>query len=91
MGAALAATVDKASAQAGRAAPILLVMGLVIMLWASRGVLKALRLVSALAWGLRPAPLRSQIRSTLATAGILSVFSVYGVVVAPLYGGSLGR
>ncbi|MGH2702730.1 MAG: YhjD/YihY/BrkB family envelope integrity protein [Actinomycetota bacterium] len=89
MGAAVAASVSRASAQTGRAAPALLVVGLVIMLWAARGVLKALRLVSAIAWGMRPAPLRSPIRPTLATAGILAVLPVYGVAVAPLYGGSL--
>ena len=57
MGVAMAATVNQAAVQAGRAAPILLVMGLVIMLWASRGVLKALRLVSAIAWRMTPVPL----------------------------------
>ena len=89
MGASFVATVDRAASQAGRATPILLVMGLVLMLWASRGVLKALRLVSALAWGMRPPPLRSPIRSTLATAGILALLSLYGFIVAPLYSGSL--
>jgi uncharacterized BrkB/YihY/UPF0761 family membrane protein len=90
MGAAVAASVNSAAVQAGRAAPILLVVGLVITLWASRGVLKALRLVSALAWHISPAPLSSPIRSALATAGTLSVFGVYSLVVAPLYRGSLG-
>jgi membrane protein len=90
MGAAMAASVNRAAVQAGRAAPILLLAGLVIMLWASRGVLKALRLVSAIAWRMDPTALRSPIRSTLATAGILSVFPVYGLVVGPLYRGNLG-
>ena len=90
MGGAVAASVNSAVVQTGRAAPILLVIGLVIMLWASRGVLKAMRLVSALAWHLSPAPLPSQIRSTLATAGTLSVLALYSLVVAPLYRGSLG-
>ena len=90
MGAAMATTVDQAAAQTGRAAPILLVMGLVIMLWASRGVLKALRLVSTIAWRLSPVPFQSQVRTTLATAAVLFVLPVYSLVVAPLYGGSLG-
>lgn len=90
MGAAMAATVNQAAVQSGRAAPILLVMGLVIMLWASRGVLKALRLVSSIAWRLSPIPMQSQVRTTLATAAVLCVFPVYGIVVGPLYGGSLG-
>lgn len=90
MGAAMAATVHQAAVQAGRAAPVLLVMGLVIMLWASRGVLKALRLVSAIAWRMTPGPLGSQVRTTLATAAVLCVLPVYSVVVAPLYGGSIG-
>jgi uncharacterized BrkB/YihY/UPF0761 family membrane protein len=88
MGAALAATVGRAASQAGRATPILLIMGLALMLWASRGVLKALRLVSSLAWSMRPTPLGSATRQTLATAGVLIVLCVYGFVVAPLYGGS---
>ena len=90
MGAAVASSVNRAAVQAGRATPFLLVVGLVIMLWASRGVLKALRLVSTIAWGIGPTPLRSPFRQTLATAGILSVFPLYGVAIAPLYGGSFG-
>ncbi|MGH2774850.1 MAG: YhjD/YihY/BrkB family envelope integrity protein [Actinomycetota bacterium] len=89
MGAAVATSVNRAAVQAGRAAPFLLVAGLVIMVWASRGVLKALRLVSAIAWGMSPSPLRSPIRPTLATAGFLAAIPIYGIVVAPLYGGSL--
>jgi membrane protein len=87
MGAALAATVGRAATQAGRATPVLLVMGLVLMLWASRGVLKALRLVSSLAWSMRALPLGSATRPTLAMVGVLTVFCVYGFVVAPLYRG----
>jgi uncharacterized BrkB/YihY/UPF0761 family membrane protein len=90
MAASLAETVGRAAAQAGRATPILLVMGLGLMLWASRGVLKALRLVSAIAWGMRPAPLQAPIRATLASAGILTVLSLYGFFLTPLYRGSLG-
>lgn len=90
MGVAMAATVNQAAVQAGRAAPILLVMGLVIMLWASRGVLKALRLVSAIAWRMTPVPLSSQVRTTLTTAAVLCVLPTYGIVIAPLYRGSLG-
>ncbi|MGH2825400.1 MAG: YhjD/YihY/BrkB family envelope integrity protein [Actinomycetota bacterium] len=89
MGAAVTTSVNRAATQTGRAAPVLLVVGLVIMLWAARGVLKALRLVSAIAWEMGPAPLRSPIRPTLATAGLLIVFPVYGIAVGPLYGGSL--
>ena len=87
MGAALAATVGRAAAQTGRAAPILLVVGLVLMLWASRGVLKALRLVSSLAWSMRVSPLGSAPGPTVVATGVLMVFSVYGFVVAPLYRG----
>ena len=90
MGAAMAASVHRAAVQTGRAAPILLIMGLVIMLWASRGVLKALRLVSTIAWAMAPTPLRSTILPTLVTAGVLGLLPVYGVAVAPLYGGPFG-
>ena len=90
MGAAVAASVNSAATQAGRAVPILLVLGLAIMLWASRGVIKALRLVSALAWHIGPAPAVSPIRSALATAGILSLLCLYSVIISPLYRGSLG-
>jgi uncharacterized BrkB/YihY/UPF0761 family membrane protein len=88
MGAAMAATVGRAATQSGRAAWILLIMGLVFMLWASRSVLKAIRLVSTLAWSMRPSPLRSVTRSTLVTAGVMAFLCVYGFVVAPLYRGS---
>jgi len=90
MGAAVAASVNQATVQAGRAAPLLLVVGLVIMLWAARGVLKALRLVSAIAWRMTPVPLQSPIRATLVTAGVLSLFPLYGIAVGPLYRGSIG-
>ena len=89
MGAAVAATVGQAAARSGGATPILLITGLALMLWASRGVLKAMRLVSSLAWSMRPSPLGSATRPTLATACVLMVFSLYGFVVAPLYRGSL--
>jgi uncharacterized BrkB/YihY/UPF0761 family membrane protein len=89
MGASFASTVNRAAAQAGQATPILLITGLALMLWASRGVLKAVRLVSSIAWGLSPAPLRSPIRSTLTAAGVLIMLSAYGLVVAPLYRGPL--
>ena len=89
MGAAVAAAVGQAAARSGGATPILLITGLALMLWASRGVLKAMRLVSSLAWSMRPSPLGSATRPTLATACVLMVFSLYGFVVAPLYRGSL--
>lgn len=90
MGAALATIVGRAAAQSRSATPILLVTGLVLMLWASRGVLKALRLVSSLAWSMRASPLGSATIPTLATAGVLTVYCVYGFVIAPLYRGSFG-
>lgn len=89
MGAAVATSVSRAAAEAGQAAPILLVLGLGIMLWASRGLLKALRLVSAIAWGISPTPLRSPLRPTLETAAFLIFLPIYEFAVALLYRGPL--
>lgn len=89
MSAALAETIGEAAAKTGKATWALLVIGLVLTLWASRGALRAFRLVSAIAWGIRPDPLGRAVRPALATAVALIALAAYGVVTAPLYGGSL--
>jgi uncharacterized BrkB/YihY/UPF0761 family membrane protein len=57
LGAALAVTVGQAVEQSGRGAVYILFLGGLLMLWAGRSVVKALRLTSAVAWRLQPPPL----------------------------------
>ncbi len=89
MGAAIAGAVGRASAETGRAAPVLLVTGLVLLMWASRSVYKAFRLVSAIAWGMRPGPPTQAVRPILATAGALLALSLYRIALAPLFTGAV--
>lgn len=89
MGAALTASIGRAATQTGRATPVLIFIGLALMLWASRSVLKAFRLISAIAWGEPPSSLGFSFGATLATSAVLTLLCVYGAAVAPLYRGSM--
>jgi uncharacterized BrkB/YihY/UPF0761 family membrane protein len=89
MGAALTASIGRAAAQTGRATPVHILIGLALMLWASRSVLKAFRLISAIAWGEHPSSLGISFGATLATSAVLTLLSIYGAAVEPLYRGSI--
>ena len=77
MGAAMAGTVGKAAGETGRSYVVLLLIGLVLMLVASKSVWKSLCISSELAWGMRsagrqdilPAERPSSLRPTLVVAG----------------------
>ncbi|MCI0632417.1 MAG: YihY/virulence factor BrkB family protein [Actinobacteria bacterium] len=68
MAAALAGTIAQAVAASGEGRIWLLVLGLSLTLWAGRGVFRAVRLVSELAWGAR-APRASSLKGSLAVTG----------------------
>jgi uncharacterized BrkB/YihY/UPF0761 family membrane protein len=70
LGAALAVTVAQAVEQSGRGAIYILLLGGVLMLWAGRSAVKALRLTSAVAWRLRPPPLTRALIASLTFTGI---------------------
>jgi uncharacterized BrkB/YihY/UPF0761 family membrane protein len=89
MGGAFAATIGEAASDADRAAWVLFVMGLVLMLWAGRSVGKACRLVSTLAWDMKLTPADYRMRQTLAIAGLLLAFPILPLLLKPLYSGDL--
>ena len=64
-----------------------LLLGTVLMLISARGVWKALRLASGLAWDVRPERFGSWWRAVLGTTLILIVAAVYHYLLRPLYRG----
>jgi uncharacterized BrkB/YihY/UPF0761 family membrane protein len=87
MGTEMASTIDKASVATGGNALWLLFIAIVLMLLAARAVLRALRITSALSWGVPVG--RSSLRATLAIAIGLLLLSVYHYALGPLYIGGI--
>jgi uncharacterized BrkB/YihY/UPF0761 family membrane protein len=86
--AALATTVAQAVDGSRRGRFILLLLGLVLTVWAGMGVLRALRTVSALEWGVEPKG-GGAIAGSVALSGIaLLLFGAVGVA-SHLFGGPL--
>jgi uncharacterized BrkB/YihY/UPF0761 family membrane protein len=83
------ATIENASRAAGQNALWLLIVGLALMLFAARTVLRALSIASALAWGVDVGSQKKWLRSTLVTACALLVLSGYHYLLGPLYAGRL--
>jgi uncharacterized BrkB/YihY/UPF0761 family membrane protein len=86
---ALAASIGQAAGQTGRGAIPLLFLGLALMIWAGKSVVKALCLVSAVAWQIRPSPIAHGFRVSMAFAGIATLLIAVPVALRPLYGGPL--
>lgn len=78
LGSALTATVAQAVEQSGRGSIYLLVLGGILMIWAGRSAVKALRLTSAVAWGIRPPALSRSLISSLTFTGVS-----FGVLLLP--------
>jgi uncharacterized BrkB/YihY/UPF0761 family membrane protein len=81
------ATIESASRAAGKNALWLLIVGLVLMLFAARTVLRALSIASALAWKVEVGHQRDWVRSTLVITGALIALSSYHYLLGPLYAG----
>jgi uncharacterized BrkB/YihY/UPF0761 family membrane protein len=80
LGAALTVTIAQAVEQSERGTIYLLFLGVVLMLWAGRSVVKALRLTSAVAWRVRPPPLTNALAASIIYTGI-SVAFLPGAIV----------
>jgi uncharacterized BrkB/YihY/UPF0761 family membrane protein len=85
LGAALAATVAQGAEASGRGAVWLLILGIALMVWAGIGMVKALRLLSSVAWQIRPTPLTHAIRASLIFSGVALVLMSTSVLLGPLY------
>jgi uncharacterized BrkB/YihY/UPF0761 family membrane protein len=79
LGASLTVLVAKAAQETGKASWVLLFFGLFLMLWAGMSVWKALRLVSSVAWQMRPTSSPRLVRASV-------VFCVVGIglLLSPL-------
>jgi membrane protein len=87
MGAGITSTVDEAARSTGRAAPVLLILSFILMLWTAQSTWKALLITSELAWGLRPErPLRRPQVALIAAASMMGL-SLYHYLLRPLYAG----
>lgn len=87
MSRALIELVREATAESSESAVGLFVVGMVLTLWTGMGVLKGLRLASAITWGVRPAPLIRPLQAAAATSLALSGLLVGTTAVALAFGG----
>jgi uncharacterized BrkB/YihY/UPF0761 family membrane protein len=92
LGGAVVATVAAAVHEADRASWWLLLIGLVLMIWAGRSAVRALQIVSEIAWSEREAARPSTIESSLVFSAVALGVIVLQVALAYLHGvvGSLG-
>lgn len=89
LSAALAGTVAKAVHDSGQGRWYLLVIGVVLLLWAGMGVLKAVRLISGLAWQVPP---KMNLNPLVSSATVFVVVgAIFGVrlIAAWLHSGPL--
>jgi uncharacterized BrkB/YihY/UPF0761 family membrane protein len=89
LGAALTSAVAEAARASGGSSFVLLLLGLWLTVWTGMSVVKALRLVSAVAFQLRPPSLHRAILASLVFSGIALALFATPVLLGPLYGGGL--
>jgi uncharacterized BrkB/YihY/UPF0761 family membrane protein len=89
LGAALTSAIAEAAGASGGSSFLLLLVGLWLTVWTGMSVVKALRLVSAVAFQLRPPSFRHGIRASLVFSAIALGLFATPVLLGPLYGGGL--
>jgi membrane protein len=89
LSAAFASTVAHGVAGSDRARIVLLVIGIPLVLWAGMGVARGLRVVSGLAWRIRPKG-RNLVKASAWVSTVVFALLALQVVAGRLYGGSLG-
>ncbi|MGH2635947.1 MAG: YhjD/YihY/BrkB family envelope integrity protein [Actinomycetota bacterium] len=87
LAAALAATIARAVEETGSASIILLLLGLWALMWAGKSVVKALRLLSGVAWQIRPEHLTHSLRVSVAFSGLTLALVALPAALGPLYSG----
>jgi uncharacterized BrkB/YihY/UPF0761 family membrane protein len=85
--AALTAVVAHAAGDAGGGLIPLLLLGIWATAWAGKSVVKALRLLTAVSWQIRPGPTPHGIRASFAFTGLGVALMLSPVLLRPLYGG----
>ena len=86
MSSALVNLVRQATDQSNQSAAVLFLLGLTLTLWTSMAVLKALRVTSALTWGIRPAPLVRPLPAAVTTSIMLAVLVLLNTVANLVFG-----
>jgi len=89
LSAALTAAVAQAATASGNGAVWLLILGTVLMLWAAVGLMKALRLLSGVAWQIRPGQLKRTVRTAAIASGVGIAIASLPIVLGPLYRGGI--
>jgi membrane protein len=86
MSSALVNLVRQATNQSNQSAAVLFLLGVTLTLWTGIAVLKALRITSALTWGIRPAPLARPLQAAVTTSIVLAVLVVLNTVANLVFG-----
>lgn len=87
LAAALTSTIARAAEETGSGSVALLLVGLWALLWAGKSVVKALRLLSGVAWQIRPDRLQHSVRISAAFSGLTLALLAVPAVLGPLYSG----
>lgn len=88
LAASLARTVAQGAKASGRGALPLFLLGVVLMLWAAIGMVKALRVLAAVTWQIAPGPLKGALRWAAGFSGVALGVMGLPILLGPLYGGS---
>ncbi len=87
LSAALASTVAQAVEGSRRGRVFLLLLGLVLLVWAGAGVVRALRVVSGVAWGIERGGGPRALVGSLVLSGVYALLLVAVAVASSFYGG----
>ncbi|HEY7280708.1 MAG TPA: YhjD/YihY/BrkB family envelope integrity protein [Actinomycetota bacterium] len=87
LGASLAVLVAKAAKETGKGSWVLIFLGLFLMLWAGMSVWKALRLVSSVAWQVRPTSTQRLVRASIVVSAVGIGLLLSPILLNPLRSG----
>ena len=83
----VAGTVEEGISHSSRGGVVLFGIGLVLLLWAARSIVRALWVIHIVAWELRPRPLHQQFTASVVfTVGCIGLIALH-VAASPLYAG----
>ena len=88
LSAAIAGTVEQGARQSARGGVVLFAIGAVLTVWAAGSIVRALGVVSSVAWELPPRPLPGTLVASLRFSLFAAVLIAIHVVIGPLYAGA---